>query len=1280
MNGVSPLKQIRKSISQPQNLKLRLKTVPNNPQMTIKLPIANQNQNDPLNSLNQSPKQKQKPFLQSLSTQQLLNYQQNSTNFNANLNRKQSVLLRKMSVMPNTQQQKDYAQLLQQKLDVLIQEREQESQKLLFGIGQAAITKSLFGDMGDGENGGASPETKLMITQRLKGKQKEVNKQSNFDKIIERQNERKQSRVKSRGKTITNNHNHMGDGDFQNHGFELFETNGFLGAPNTTRGMKSTSLFNPERNFQQKISIFDRTKKFSTSTQSNKFLEENQQRICIIWKKLGRCPEDEKCPFAHSESDIRYYRPNIWKNLVKTLNDDKNSDTDDSQSQVSLQKSPQRYIIKFNGKIDNKGKTDLMEACKTNNAQGVQYLLQNGAKVNQKDFFSRDSIYYCVKYQNYEALTVLIKQSLFFLDNTVTYANLYGNILHIACQNSELNSTRILQKILDTELYDVNVIDKYERSPIFYVVMRGDFESAQLLIKKCSFLDFEDTFGKTLIDYARDVHSEKILGLLVDSGENLGKNMCKGIELLFDCVKQQWLELFKSLIKKGVPIASVDHKTGDNVLLLAYQLKNQEILQFLMNSSESTLFSMIDQMGQNILIKAVLRRDLEIIQKWFTTKKDQVRIDQQDVDGRTALMYACELGDMQIAQILLVNGCQINLMDKQGLNAPMICAINDDIQLLQEIFKYQFNINWQDNLGHHIYDYAKSQQARDLIVNYIRLRSEGLSRKDKESLITQLQSKFNSNLTGEIRSTSKLSINSNLINQQKKKKQLKMQGILQQIDQEYKEEYENEMQKGEDGRRVIAEKFLQSRISLIQLTKQALSRPTERMMGKQALVENYFRKEERKIREIVIEEQRRRRAKKIDPRALAIHLKQEREKRSNTADIFQSQKNQNQQIHEENQNLNENFQKQSESQASNRQSLLNSAQSGFRLDTPASSIFQRLRIMKDTKNFDDLENFQSIINLKQPKSHITRKGNQTQRVRVLNKIDKIPLVNKKASQKINVNEFHNQKKESLQSMPKTETAFFNQKKNSQIQFNLTQHNQSQKTVFNEMNSKNHINLLNSLNFKHETKEKKILELILQDDEDVQQKQKEQQQQISSESQRFISINEQQNHSQSAQNSPKTLQASKFTQKLNKPLKLKPVKIASQLNQKSQNQRIEELDNKIIAKNDIDKWEQNSDTQSHSQNIQHKQHIIQDQEKPNFNNNIKTIVQTYQDTQNPLTNNINNHQLLTSKFVMEQDQNENQDSKLIIRRNDLWDEDENRMFNDSQYAQREIKKYFHSLVD
>ena len=82
----------------------------------------------------------------------------------------------------------------------------------------------------------------------------------------------------------------------------------------------------------------------------------------------------------------------------------------------------------------------------------------------------------------------------------MTYANNYGNILHIATQ---YGNVKILTKLLKTDIYNVNHLDKHDRTPIFYSVMKDDFESVKALYQKLAFLDFQDKEGMSIIDYAR---------------------------------------------------------------------------------------------------------------------------------------------------------------------------------------------------------------------------------------------------------------------------------------------------------------------------------------------------------------------------------------------------------------------------------------------------------------------------------------------------------------------------------------------------------------------------------------------------------------------------------------------------------------------------------------------------------------------------------------------------------------------------------------------------------
>ena len=116
-------------------------------------------------------------------------------------------------------------------------------------------------------------------------------KKTEFDKIIEKQNQKVASRVNSRGSS--NNQ----------------QTN----KPPATMPTKAS---------------------------------ESEMRICMTFRKLGQCRNGDNCQMAHNIKDIKYYRPQsrilflsffiVWKNVLSSIaNKDYESNHSDSNS-VSL--------------------------------------------------------------------------------------------------------------------------------------------------------------------------------------------------------------------------------------------------------------------------------------------------------------------------------------------------------------------------------------------------------------------------------------------------------------------------------------------------------------------------------------------------------------------------------------------------------------------------------------------------------------------------------------------------------------------------------------------------------------------------------------------------------------------------------------------------------------------------------------------------------------------------------------------------------------------------------
>ena len=133
------------------------------------------------------------------------------------------------------------------------------------------------------------------------------------------------------------------------------------------------------------------------------------------------------------------------------------------------------------------------------------------------------------------------------------------------------------------------------RSPIFYSVIRGDLLGCKEFIRKRCFLDFEDYEKKSLIDHARD--KKDILEFLVESGESFDIHSPKSLEILFEAIYSDHLDLFKQVIKRGVPFSSLDPETGESTLISSYIMKSKRIFHFLLSTNEYEIFSMAGSYG-----------------------------------------------------------------------------------------------------------------------------------------------------------------------------------------------------------------------------------------------------------------------------------------------------------------------------------------------------------------------------------------------------------------------------------------------------------------------------------------------------------------------------------------------------------------------------------------------------------------------------------------------------------------------------------------------------------
>ncbi len=148
--------------------------------------------------------------------------------------------------------------------------------------------------------------------------------------------------------------------------------------------------------------------------------------------------------------------------------------------------------------------------------------------------------------------------------------------------------------------------------------------------------------------------------------------LCLGIMIQSD-------DYFKFLFKNGVNINIANTINGFGTPLhtaTANELFNLciELIDMAKTSKYPCDFSVKDGEGKTVLIIAVKTLSIELTEKVLAEDKSCVNLS--DNEGRTALHFACVLGQVAIAKALIKAGADVNAKDKKG-NTPLHYATFD---------------------------------------------------------------------------------------------------------------------------------------------------------------------------------------------------------------------------------------------------------------------------------------------------------------------------------------------------------------------------------------------------------------------------------------------------------------------------------------------------------------------------------------------------------------------------------------------------------------------------
>jgi len=154
---------------------------------------------------------------------------------------------------------------------------------------------------------------------------------------------------------------------------------------------------------------------------------------------------------------------------------------------------------------------------------------------------------------------------------------------------------------------------------------------------------------------------------------------------------------------------------GDNLLdtrqaeTVAVEQGDFDKLRSLLIGGSNTGVS--DSAGRSLLMAAAALNDIDIMQLLFDY---DVQIEQKDHNGATALHWAIRSGSVDATLLLLDKGANPDTQTDQGMTPLMLAVRENDRYLVEELLRANPDLSRSDYTGRTALDWARTSRDRSI--------------------------------------------------------------------------------------------------------------------------------------------------------------------------------------------------------------------------------------------------------------------------------------------------------------------------------------------------------------------------------------------------------------------------------------------------------------------------------------------------------------------------------------------------------------------------------------
>ena len=381
--------------------------------------------------------------------------------------------------------------------------------------------------------------------------------------------------------------------------------------------------------------------------------------------------------------------------------------------------------FEFNDEVDNDGKTLLWKATKDGNLDLMMILLENGANVGQGDYNGNRPLDIAIREGNLDAVKLLIEEG------KADYQTRNGRLLQMACSLGDVN---ILQYLI-TKGINLN------EGSLHYATEREDVDTIRVLIENGANPDVKHN-GQTALHFATTRGYTEVVQALISSGANVNETDQWGRSALLQASTYGKVNVMKMFIKAGADVEQAD-KNGVRSIHWVARYGKLEALKLLIEEGKADVKSKTHS-GGNLLHQSACNKNIECFEVFQYCMSFKFDVNEADNDGKTALWFASEAGNINAMKLFINEGANVEQADKNGYTPLHAAAKGSRLEAFKWLLdEGKANLHALDKWGRNVLIVASSCSGcpagwinphLDPILEYIFSTSIGINEVDNQGM------------------------------------------------------------------------------------------------------------------------------------------------------------------------------------------------------------------------------------------------------------------------------------------------------------------------------------------------------------------------------------------------------------------------------------------------------------------------------------------------------------------------------------------------------------------